>query len=85
MTDLVVLVVAADDGVKEQTIDSITCAKIAKVPVLVVINKIDAPGALPAHRDEARIVSLVFESAVVDESQVEDAISRVFSRGKQPT
>lgn len=45
ITDIVVLVVAADDGVKPQTIEAINHAKAANVPILVAINKIDRPDA----------------------------------------
>lgn len=47
ITDIAVLVVAADDSVKPQTIESISHAKAAGVPIIVAINKIDKPGANP--------------------------------------
>ena len=47
ITDIVILVVAADDGVMPQTVEAIQHAKAAKVPIIVAINKIDKPDAKP--------------------------------------
>ncbi|CAH1983017.1 unnamed protein product [Acanthoscelides obtectus] len=59
ITDIVVLVVAADDGVMEQTIESIRMARQSKVPILVAINKIDSPKA-----DIARTEKMLVEVGI---------------------
>lgn len=49
ITDITVIVVAADDGVMPQTVEAINHAKAAKVPIIVAVNKIDKPHANPDH------------------------------------
>jgi translation initiation factor IF-2 len=62
VTDIVVLVVAADDGVMPQTIEAINHSKVAKVPIIVAINKIDKANADPARvQRELSEVGLVSE------------------------
>ncbi len=62
VTDIVVLVVAADDGIMEQTVEAIHHAKAAKVPIIVAINKIDKPDANPTRvRQELLKHELVVE------------------------
>ena len=62
VTDIVVLVVAADDGIMEQTVEAINHAKLAKVPIIVAINKMDRPDADPGRiRNELLQHDLVVE------------------------
>ena len=62
VTDIVVLVVAADDGIMEQTVESIRHAKAAQVPIIVAINKMDKPDANPDRvRNELLSHELVVE------------------------
>ncbi len=63
VTDIVILVVAADDGVMPQTIEAIQHAKAAEAPIIVAINKIDKPGANPT-----RVINELLQHEVVAES-----------------
>jgi translation initiation factor IF-2 len=71
-TDIVVLVVAADDGVMPQTVEAINHARAAEVPIIVAINKIDKPGANPTRvRNELLKYEIVVESMGGDTLEVE--------------
>ncbi|MFZ2004040.1 MAG: translation initiation factor IF-2 [Stellaceae bacterium] len=71
-TDIVVLVVAADDGIMEQTVEAIRHAKAAEVPIIVAINKIDRPEARPERvRQELLQHELVVEEMGGDILDVE--------------
>ena len=69
ITDIVILVVAADDGVMPQTIEAIHHAKAASVPIIVAINKIDKPGA-----NSDRVKNALSEQGLISESWGGDTI-----------
>jgi translation initiation factor IF-2 len=72
VTDIVILVVAADDGVKPQTVEAINHAKAAEVPLIVAINKIDKPGADPKRvRTDLLNHEVVVESLGGDTLEIE--------------
>lgn len=69
VTDIVILIVAADDGVKPQTIEAIQHAKAAKVPMIVAINKIDKP-----ESDPERVMNELSSYEVISEAWGGDTI-----------
>ena len=71
LTDVVVLVVAADDGVKPQTVESIKHAKAANVPIVVAINKCDLPEADLKNKDQLLEHELISEDLSGDTLMVE--------------
>ena len=89
-TDLVVLVVAADDGVKPQTTEALNHAQAAGVPIVVAVNKIDKEGADPqrvrAQLTEYGLVAEEFggQSLFVDVSATERHRHRGAARGGRP-
>lgn len=78
VTDIVVLVVAADDNIKEQTIEAINHAKAAGVAIIVAINKIDKPGANP----EAVKQSLLIHSLIPEDMGGDIMVVNVSARDK---
>lgn len=78
ITDIAILVVAADDGVMPQTIEAINHAKSAEVPIIVAINKIDKPGANPDH-----VKQELMEHGLVPEEYGGDTIMVPVSAKKQ--
>jgi len=69
VTDIVVLVVAADDGLKPQTVEAINHTKAAGVPMIVAINKIDKPGANPQKVREELLQHEIIVEAMGGEVQ----------------
>ena len=75
VTDIAVLVVAADDGIMPQTVEAINHAKAASVPILVAINKMDLPAALAELVDQSPIAvikQLMRSGIMVGSNQVID-------------
>ena len=79
VTDIVVLVVAADDGVMPQTVEAIAHAKAAKVPLIVAINKIDKPDANPQ-----RVRTELLQHEIVVESMGGDTLEFEVSAPRAP-
>ncbi|MDC3080841.1 translation initiation factor IF-2 [Paracoccaceae bacterium] len=74
ITDIVVLVVAADDSVKPQTVEAINHAKAAKVPMIVAINKIDKPGS-----DPNKVRTELLQHGIIVESMSGDVLEAEIS------
>lgn len=79
VTDIVVLVVAADDGVMPQTIEAIDHAKAAEVPIIVAINKMDAPGADP----DKVINELMQHDIIAEKYGGENIVCEISAKKKQ--
>lgn len=77
-TDIVVLVVAADDGVKAQTIEAISHAKAAEVPIIVAVNKIDKEGA-----DPTKAINELLSYDIIPESMGGDVMTVEVSATKK--
>ena len=78
ITDIVILVVAANDGIKPQTIEAIQHAKAAQVPIIVAINKCDLPGA-----DPAKVKNQLLEHELIVEEMGGDILSAEISALKK--
>ncbi|HPL63625.1 MAG TPA: translation initiation factor IF-2 [Syntrophales bacterium] len=78
VTDIVILVVAADDGVMEQTVEAINHAKAAKVPIIVAVNKMDKQGANPE-----RILREIADHGLVSEEWGGDTLIAKISAKKK--
>jgi len=83
VTDIVVLVVAADDGIKEQTVEAIRHAKAANAPIIVAINKMDKPDAKPERvRQELLQHEIVVEKMGGDVLDIEVSATKKINLDK---
>ena len=83
VTDIIILVVAADDGVMPQTIEAISHAKAAGVPLIVAVNKIDKPGVKPENvKQELLQHEIVVESLGGDTQEIEVSATKKINLDK---